>query len=80
MSVLIQSITMKVETNNDQVNVNWSNDHVRVPVIAELETDSNGAAMPSSVEVGRLGEVRGEEIVLTAASVPNPVLGRLEPC
>jgi hypothetical protein len=65
---------------NDQVNVNWSNDHVRVPVIAELETDSNGAAMPSSVEVGRLGEVRGEEIVLTAASVPNPVLGRLEPC
>jgi hypothetical protein len=64
----------------DQVNVNWSNDHVRVPVIAEFETDSNGAAMPLSVEVGRLGEVRGVEIVLTAASVPNPVLGRLEPC
>jgi hypothetical protein len=24
--------------------------------------------------------VRGVEIVLTASSVPNPVLGRLEPC
>ena len=65
---------------NDAVNVNWSNDHVRVPVIASFETDSQGIAIPSSVDVGRLGEVRGVEIVLTAASVPNPVLGRLEPC
>jgi hypothetical protein len=65
---------------NDAVNVNWSNDHVRVPVIASFETDPQGIAIPSSVDVGRLGEVRGVEIVLTAASVPNPVLGRLEPC
>lgn len=65
---------------NDAVNVNWSNDHVRVPVIGSFETDSQGIAIPSSVDVGRLGEVRGVEIVLTAASVPNPVLGRLEPC
>jgi hypothetical protein len=65
---------------NDQVNVNWSNDHIRAPVIGEFETDSNGTAIPSSVEVGSLGEVRGVEIVLTAASVPNPVLGRLQPC
>lgn len=65
---------------NDGVNVNWSNDHVRVPVIASFETDSRGIAIPSSLDVGRLGEVRGVEIVLTAASVPNPVLGRLEPC
>ena len=65
---------------NDAVNVNWSNDHVRVPVIASFETDTQGIAIPSSVDVRRLGEVRGVEIVLTAASVPNPILGRLEPC
>jgi hypothetical protein len=65
---------------NDAVFVNWSNDSVRVPVIASFETDSEGAAIQSSVDVGRLGEVRGVAIVLTAASVPNPVLGRLEPC
>jgi hypothetical protein len=66
--------------SNDAVNVNWSNDHVRVPMIASFETDSQGIAIPLTVDVGRLGEVRGVEIVLTAASVPNPVLGRLEPC
>ena len=65
---------------NGAVHVNWSNDHVRVPVIASFETDSNGMAIPSSVKVARLGEVRGVEVVLTAAVVPNPVLGRLEPC
>jgi hypothetical protein len=65
---------------DDAVNVNWSNDGVRVPVIGSFETDSDGMAVPSSIDVGRLGEVRGVEIVLTAASVPNPVLGRLDPC
>jgi hypothetical protein len=65
---------------NDAVFVNWSNDYVRAPVIASFETDSKGIAIQSSVDVGRLGEVRGVEIVLSAASVPNPVLGRLEPC
>ena len=65
---------------SDAVNVNWSNDHVRVPVIAGFKTDSKGTAIQSSVNVGRLGEVRGVEIVLSAASVPNPVIGRLEPC
>ena len=65
---------------NDEVFVNWSNDYVRAPVIASFKTDSKGTAIQSSVDVGRLGEVRGVEIVLSAASVPNPVLGRLEPC
>ena len=65
---------------NDEVFVNWSNDYVRAPVVASFETDSKGTAIESSVDVGRLGEVRGVEIVLSAASVPNPVLGRLEPC
>ncbi len=65
---------------NDAVFVNWSNNYVRVPVIAWFETDPRGTAIQSSVDVGRLGEVRGVEIVLSAASVPNPVLGRLEPC
>ena len=49
-------------------------------MIASFETDSLGMAIPSSVNVARLGEVRGVEIVLTAAIVPNPVLGRFEPC
>ena len=65
---------------NDEVFVNWSNNHVRAPVIASFETDSQGSAIQSTVDVGRLGEVRGVEVVLSAASVPNPALGRLEPC
>jgi hypothetical protein len=65
---------------NDEVNVNWSNNFIRAPVIADFATDVNGNAIQSSVDDGRLGEVRGVEIVLTAAAVPNPVLGRLEPC
>jgi hypothetical protein len=65
---------------DDEVNVNWSNDHVRAPVIGGFKTDSQGTAIPSSVEVSRLGEVRGVEIVLSAAAAPNSVLGRLEPC
>jgi hypothetical protein len=65
---------------SDAVFVNWSNNYVRVPVIASFETDSKGTAIQSSVDVGRLGEVRGVEIALSAQSVPNPVLGRLEPC
>lgn len=65
---------------NDEVNVNWSNDYVRAPVIAGFMTDSAGKSVPSSVRVSRLGEVKGVEIVLTAASVPNPVLGHLVPC
>jgi hypothetical protein len=65
---------------NDEIFVNWSNDSVRAPVIAAFQTDSRGNAMQSSVEVGRLGEVRGVEIVLSAASVPNPSFGHLEPC
>jgi hypothetical protein len=65
---------------NDEVFVNWSNNYVRAPVIASFATDSEGASIQSSVDVGRLGEVRGVEIVLSAASVPNPALGRLEPC
>jgi hypothetical protein len=65
---------------DDEVFVNWSNDHVRAHVIASFGTDAAGASIQSSVQVGRLGEVRGVEVDLSAASVPNPVLGRLEPC
>ena len=65
---------------DDEILVNWSNDHIRAPVIASFATDSKGTDFQSSVNLGRLGEVRGMEIVLSAASVPNPVLGRLEPC
>ena len=65
---------------NDEVFVNWSNDYVGAPVIAPFETDSKGTAGRRPVDVARLGEVRGVEIVLSAASVPNPVWGHLEPC
>lgn len=65
---------------NDQVFVNWTNDSFRAPVIASFATDSVGVAIQSSVDVGRLGEVRGVGIVLSAAGVPNPALGHLEPC
>jgi hypothetical protein len=65
---------------NDEVFVNWSNDQIRAPVIGSFATDSKGTAIQSSVDVDRLGEVRGVEVVLSAARVPNPVLGRLEPC
>lgn len=65
---------------SDVIFVNWSNDHVRAPVIASFETNSEGSAIQSTVDVGRYGEVRGVEIVVSAASVPNPVFGRLEPC
>ena len=64
---------------NDQVFVNWSNNYVRAPVIADFQTDSSGAAIQSSVGVGRLAEVRGVEIVLSAASVPNPSWGASNP-
>jgi hypothetical protein len=65
---------------NDNVFVNWADNDVRAPVIAGFKTDSEGRAIQSSVQVGRLGEVRGVEIILTAADVPNPTLGHLEPC
>ncbi len=74
------SVSVDALPPDDEVNVNWSNDGVRAPVIASFGTDATGSAIQSSVDVGRLGEVRGVEVVLTAASVPNPVLGRLEPC
>jgi hypothetical protein len=65
---------------DDEVYVAWSNDYVRAPDIADFATDSNGTSIPSSVEVSRLGEVRGVEVWLLAVMVPNPALGRLEPC
>ena len=65
---------------SDVVFVNWSNERVRAPVIASFETDTEGSAIQSSLEIGRYGEVRSVEIVLSAASVPDPVLDRLEPC
>jgi hypothetical protein len=65
---------------DDEVYVAWSNDHVRAPDIAAFATDSKGTSLQSSVEVSRLGEVRGVEVWLLAVMIPNPVLGRLEPC
>ena len=65
---------------NQDVFVNWSNNFVRAPVIASFKTNSNGAAIQSSVHVSRLAEVKGVEIVLSTATVPNPSVGRLGPC
>ena len=64
----------------DEVFINWSNNYVRAPVIADFQTDSNGDGIWSSVNVYRLGEVRGVEIVLSDGNAPYSVFGRLEPC
>jgi hypothetical protein len=56
--------------SNSEVYVDWSNDHVRGYIIASFQTDSAGTANQSSVNVGRLAEVRGVEIVLESTSVP----------
>jgi hypothetical protein len=79
---LVGVLTVRVRglPPDDEIFVNWSNDHVRAPVIASFETGTDGTPIQSSVSVGRLGESRGVEIVLSAASIPNPALGRLEPC
>ncbi len=65
---------------NEDVFVNWSNNYVRAPVIAYFKTNPNGVAIQSSVDVGRLAEVKGAEIVLSTATVPDPSLGSLDPC
>jgi hypothetical protein len=65
---------------NGDVFVNWSNNHVRVPVTAYFKTNSHGVAIQSSVDVRRKAEERGVEIVLSTTTVPNPPLGRLDPC
>ena len=65
---------------NEDLFVNWSNNYVRAPVIAYFKTNSNGVAIESSVDVARLAEMKGVEIVLSTATVPNPSLGRLDPC
>jgi hypothetical protein len=52
----------------------------RVSVIAYFKTNSHGVAIQSSVDIGRLAEEGGVEIVLSTATVPNPPLGRLDPC
>jgi hypothetical protein len=74
------SVTVSGLPSNTVVLVNWADNSVRAPVIAAFRTDSGGASVPTSVVIGRLGEVRGVEIVLAAEGVPNPSLGRLVPC
>ena len=59
---------------DDEVFADWSDNSVRAPVIADFRTDSNGTAVQSSVDVGRLAESRGVGISLSAASVPNQPL------
>ena len=76
----VLTVNVGVLPPDDEIFVNWSNNYVRAPVTAGFQTDSSGNSIQSSVDVGRLGEVRGVEIVLSAASIPTPALGRLEPC
>jgi hypothetical protein len=79
---LVGAFTVNVEglPPDEDVNINWSNNYVRASVVAALQTNSTGGTVQSSVIVARLAEVRGVEIVLGAATVPNQPLGRLEPC
>ena len=61
------------------VYVDWSNDHIRGYIIASFSTDSTGTPTPS-VNLGRLAETRGVEMVLESVTVPPTVFGRLQPC
>jgi hypothetical protein len=65
---------------NVPVYVDWSNNYIRGYIIASFKTDPVGTPIPSSVNIGRLAEVRGVEIVLESTTVPPTVFGRLEPC
>ena len=62
------------------VYVDWSNDYIRGDIIGSFKTDSAGTPIPSSVNMGRLAETRGVEMVLESGSIPPTVFGRLEPC
>jgi hypothetical protein len=65
---------------NLPVYVDWSNNFIRGYIIASFKTDYMGTPNPSSVNMGRLAEMRGVEMVLESTSVPPVVFGRLEPC
>jgi hypothetical protein len=62
------------------VYVDSSNDHIRGDIIAFFSTDSAGTSIPSSVNTGRLAEVRSVEIVLESVTNPPTFFGRLQPC
>ena len=62
------------------VYVDWSNDHTRGYIIASFSTDLAGTPIPSSVNTGRLAEVRGVEMVLESVTIPATVFARLQPC
>ena len=62
------------------VYVDWSNDHIRGYIIASFSTDSTAMPIPTSVNMSRLAEVPGVEMVLESVTVPPTVFGLLEPC
>jgi hypothetical protein len=65
---------------NSGVYVDWSNNHIRGYIIASFSTDAEGAPIPASINMGRLPEVPGVEMVLESTTVPPTILGRLQPC
>ena len=65
---------------NSGVYVDWSNNHVRGYIIASFSTDAEGTPIPASINMGRLAEVPGVEMVLETTTVPPTILGRLQPC
>jgi hypothetical protein len=65
---------------NSGVYVDWSNNHIRGYIIASFSTDAEGTPLPASINMGRLPEVPGVEVVLESTTVPPTILGRLQPC
>ena len=80
----VLTIAMAGLPPNSYIYVAWSNDHVRVPIIAGFSTNSTARGDPVlGRRRARLAEVRGVEIFLSGGSpdlIPPPLLGRLEPC
>jgi hypothetical protein len=65
---------------NNEVYVDWSNDHIRGYIIGSFSTNTEGTPIPASISMGRFAEVPGVEMVLESTTVPPSVLGRLQPC
>jgi len=77
-------VTMEVEVKGlppkSQVVIDWANNTVRGYEVGSFATDTNGASIPSSLNLTRPGETRGYKIVLTTTAIDATTLGTLWPC
>ena len=78
------NVTMDVEVKGlprkSLVVIDWANNTVRGYQVGSIATDTNGASIPSSLNLFRPGETRGYKIVLTTTANDATTLGILWPC